>query len=213
MKEAGLYPLFSKLLYVKKINIDVNKILKIAKKEKYDVAGTEHSVAEHASQSLNLDVLRKKELSFVKKEIDMHIKEYANKIMRYKNKFQLTTSWFTKTKGIETSDYHRHDNSFLSAVLYIKTSPDTGKIGLVNYNSKNFYPEIMNNNILNSSFYVVTPEDSLLIIFPSDVFHKILPGKGNDVRYSLAMNYFPIGKIGLKHTDSYINIGKVNADT
>ena len=46
----------------------------------------------------------------------------------------------------------------------------------------------------------------MIIIFPSDVYHKILPHTSKETRYSLAMNYMPVGKIGRKFSDSFVNI-------
>ena len=43
-----------------------------------------------------------------------------------------------------------------------------------------------------------------MILFPSEVHHKILKNNSNIVRHSLAFNFLPIGKIG--DGDNYTNI-------
>jgi hypothetical protein len=65
-------------------------------------------------------------------------------------------------------------------------------------------------NIWNADAWTIIPDDGLLLIFPSYLHHKILPGQNSEPRYSLAMNFFPIGKIGYNGSDSFINIKDVD---
>ena len=208
-KPAALYPLFSKLIYVKETNIDTSKILKIAKKKNWFTAGYDKSF-EHADSSIDRNVLNKSDLKFVKEDIDKYVNEYSKDIMKYKNDVQLTRSWFTKTETYKTSDYHNHNNCFISAVLYIKPPKDAGHIGFVDFSTKRFVPSLIENNIWNSSAYAFQPTDGMLIIFPSDVYHKILPHTSKETRYSLAVNYMPTGKIGNANSDSFVNIHKLD---
>ena len=59
-------------------------------------------------------------------------------------------------------------------------------------------------NIYNCTEYQIKPIDGLLILFPSEVHHKILKNNSNIVRHSLAFNIIPVGEIG--SNDSYLNI-------
>ena len=38
------------------------------------------------------------------------------------------------------------------------------------------------------------------------MFHKVLRNTSKEDRYSLAMNFIPIGKIGDTNSDSFVNI-------
>ena len=58
--EISLFPIFSSLLASQKININTNKLLKIAQKEKYRIAGRADSLSNHVSRTNNLNVLDKK---------------------------------------------------------------------------------------------------------------------------------------------------------
>ena len=119
-----LYPLFSKLVYVKKTNINTDKILSLVKKENFRIA--KDNVTNNAQVSMNNNILDKKQYRFLKNIIMKEINFYTQNVMKYKNNFQLTKSWLTKTETNQVSDYHNHFNSFLSAVLYIniiKLSP------------------------------------------------------------------------------------------
>ena len=126
-----LYPLFSKLVYVKKTNINTDKILSLIKKENFRIA--KDSLSNYAQVSMNNNILDKKEYIFLKKIIMKEINFYTQNVMKYKNDFQLTKSWLTKTKINQESDYHHHFNSFLSAVLYIKVDQYSGNISFVNH--------------------------------------------------------------------------------
>ena len=114
MKEVKpvLYPLFSKLVYTKNINVDTKKILSLAKKEKFKVAGVKDSMSNHAQASVCNTLLDKKSYKFLKEIILKEINFYVHNVMKYKNNFQLTKSWLTKTENNQVSDYR-----FLSLLL------------------------------------------------------------------------------------------------
>ena len=46
----------------------------------------------------------------------------------------------------------------------------------------------------------------MMLIFPSDLWHKIEENKSNENRYSLAFNVMPVGTIGNDNTDSHMKI-------
>lgn len=211
--EITLIPVFSSLIASQKININANKLLKVAQKEQYKIAGRADSLSNHVSRSNNLNVLDKKILKNEKNILENYINHYCTNVLKYNNKLKLTTSWFVETKRDQTSDPHDHVNSLLSAVLYIKPTPDCGSIMFKNLrNPSSIYITKSEYNVWNSDAWTIVPEDNLLIIFPSHLYHKILSGKNKETRYSLAMNFFPVGKIGEKDggSDSFINIKDVD---
>jgi|TARA_R100001510_G_scaffold10650_1_gene8210 uncharacterized protein (TIGR02466 family) len=201
-----LYPIFSKVIYVTKTAVDINKLLKAADKEKYHIAGDKNRYSNYSYSSINKEILNKKSFSFIKKEMINCVNKYSSEVMRYKNKMTMTRSWFTKAEPTQSAESHRHNNSFLSAVLYLKTDPDCGGLGFVDYSPKTIAPVIEEENRWNCSEYIFQPEDNLLIIFHSDMYHKILPNKSDKLRYSLAMNFMPEGEWGDPKTDGYCKI-------
>tara|TARA_R110000803_G_scaffold179053_1_gene241481 strand:+ start:129 stop:779 length:651 start_codon:yes stop_codon:yes gene_type:complete len=203
-------PIFSSPIATIKTNIDVQKILKIAEKEKYRTAGEDSSLKNHVSIGADLNILNKKNLKLEKKQLENYVNFYCKNILKYKNKFKLTTSWFTKSELNETSDPHNHGNSVLSAVLYLKATSKCGAITFKNIHSPaQIHVAATESNIWNSDTWNIVPEDGLLIIFPSYLYHKILPGQNKEPRYSLAINYFPVGKIGYPNSDSFLNVKDV----
>ena len=209
IKKSELHPIFSKAIYSKVIDININELLAAAKKEKYITAGNWDSVNNQALISADKTILNKKELSKIKKQLLKEIHFYAHDIMKYKNNFEVTTSWFTKTSNNQISDYHKHNNSMLSAVLYLKTDAKSGQISFIDYYSNLFQLEVHEYNVWNATSYRFKPQDGLLLIFKSDTFHKILKHESKNDRYSLAMNFVPVGPVGQVATDSFVNIVKV----
>ena len=211
--EPVVYPLFSKVVYVKKTNINTDKILSFIKKENFKIAGTKDSVSNHSQVSMNNNILDKKQYRFLKNIIMKEINFYTQNVMKYENNFQLTKSWLTKTEINQVSDYHNHQNSFLSAVLYIKVDQYSGNISFVNHYHNLFNLKVTEYNIWNSRAFTFKPCNGLLIIFPSDMHHKVLQNENNTDRYSLAMNFFPVGEIGENDSDGYVNILKIKGSS
>ena len=120
--------------------------------------------------------------------------------------FVITTSWVTKTIPGGYSQPHTHKNSVFSAVFYFDDVPG----GKINFQPINIHNDSM---LLNDpdewtpytgKAWVYLPEKNNMLIFPSSVFHSVTKNNSEQDRYSLAINFFPIGKIG--QNDSYIDI-------
>lgn len=100
--------------------------------------------------------------------------KYSYDILHYSNKFKITTSWFTKSEKNQSSNYHNHSNSMFSGILYIQTNKSSGNISFQNFNDSRYKLDSFKYNIYNSTEYTFQPQDGLLILFPSEVHHKIL---------------------------------------
>ena len=71
-KKPVLYPLFSKVVYVKKTNINTDKILSLIKKENFKIA--KDHLSNSAQGSMNHNILDKKKYKFLKNIIMKEIK-------------------------------------------------------------------------------------------------------------------------------------------
>lgn len=196
-----IYSLFSKPVYLRKTNIDTKYLLSVAQKEIYTKAGYTKSVSNHSSLSTNLKILNKKSLKDIKKQIIKYIYDYTGNVLQYSNSFNITTSWFTKTLTNQTSDYHKHKNSVFSAVLYLNKAH--GNLSFMNFEDEFFDFNKKEDNMFNSNAFEIIPEEGGIIIFPSNLYHKIMLNNNNEIRYSLALNIMPTGKIGNKDSDNY----------
>jgi len=196
--------LFPKVFYLKHLDIDTKKIVSMID-EHFIKAGTntECDVDDMLSISSSFFVLNDKKFKNLKNEILKEINNFSQNTMFYKNKFKITTSWFTKTKKNQSSNYHNHNNCMLSGILYLQTEQNSGDISFEDFNNCRYKLNITKYNLYSCSEHRITPSNGLMILFPSEVHHKVLKNKSNSIRYSLAFNAIPIGDIGFG--DSFIN--------
>jgi len=151
-----------------------------------------------SKQNKNLYALEDTELLFLKNKIMDTFCAYKNKVLRYDDvNFKITTSWFTKTEYGQKSDYHKHSNCMFSAVFYVNQPENSGNIMFTKFEDKRFNITPTEYNIYNSESWRFIPKKHDLIIFPSETYHKIETHLCKEDRYSLALNFMPVGKIGI----------------
>ena len=201
-----LAPMFSKPLYSKILNIDTKKIISMYDSSKHDTKFHDASDSSISESSDCLYVLEEKRFKSLKDELMKEFYLFASDVMRYSNKFEITTSWFTKSIKGQSSNSHNHNNCMYSAVLYLQTSENCGNIFFLITQVERYNLEKTDFNLYNSTEWGVQPADGLLVIFPSEVYHKITENKSDTTRYSLAFNLVPTGVIGNSYTDSHVKI-------
>lgn len=166
---------------------------------KYEGTGNDHYPSKI---SKNLNVLNIKNFKELKLEINKCFKYVINNIYEYDCNFSITKSWATQTKQDEYSMSHRHSNSWLSAVYYPDYDPSF-TIEFYNDVHSAFITVPRNYNIYNSTQWKFTPKKDSLIIFPSELRHKILINNSQKIRYSLSLNVLPQGIFGYKDTEVF----------
>ena len=199
MKTNNLLTLFSKVIHISELEIN-KKEEKIIKKE-IDKLEFEPGIC---SMTKNINVLNLKNFNFLKDKILKNVNDYTKNILKYKNKFSITTSWITNTKINGSSNAHCHSNSMLSGVFYIECDQNYDKISFQNFNVPTWVIEPEEYNVYNSFKYYINVKKNLLILFPSEVLHKIEKNENKKERISLAFNLLPTGTIGIK--DSTLNL-------
>ena len=197
--------MFSKPIYGKTVNIDTKKIVSMLNESDFMTAG---SITDSNASSISnsLYVLDEERFKFLKDELMKEFYLFINGIMHYSNKFEITTSWFTKTIKNESSAFHNHNNCMLSGILYLQTDENTGKIGFQNFNDKRYKLVPDEHTVTNSDAIYYIPNDGLLLLFPSEVHHKVEKNESDIERYSLAFNLMPTGLIGQPLSDSHMKI-------
>lgn len=194
--------LFGNVLYSNKLNLDTQDVVnKMCEPRKADVNQWKNKPPSDAS----LYVLEEQEHKHLKKIINSEICEYANNIMKYDAEFQITTSWFTEVDTKERGHYHRHTNSFISGVLYLNVNDRSGNITFEDFQDQISVP-CTEYNKLNCKAYSVQPENNLLLLFPSKLWHIVGYNDSNKIRNSLAFNVMPVGTVGLPSADSHMRI-------
>jgi len=188
--------IFPKILFTKEINLSLKeeKLLNnLILKENYR---ENSSMTEKPLSSINFEILKKKKLKSIKNKIINELNYYSNKIMKYQNNIKITNSWLTKTNINNYSHYHNHTNSFLSGVFYPNADNSTAEISFMNFNTSSFKGSLLEKNFDNSDLIFIKPIKNLLVIFPSEIYHRIEKQKNIKTRYSLAFNTLPIGEFG-----------------
>ena len=119
----------------------------------------------------------------------------------------LVQSWVNYHETGDHAPLHNHTNCFYSGVYYLNAPIDGGGIFFhhpqlmrtktlkVNYDSDNQF---------NTDTYFHELKKNSLLIFPSDLPHSTQVNKSDQVRFSLAFNYFIEGQFG--HQTSKINL-------
>jgi len=199
------YPLFGKPVYYNQLDIDTKKIVSMIdnprKPFEPKINGGENLDNTGAKA---LKVLDEEKFKFLKDIILKEFNSYMQDVLRYTNKFKITTSWFIKLDDGEGAQLHNHLNSFMSGVLYLKAPLNCGDFVLQDLNDKRFNLIPEEYNMLNSREWIFTPKEGLLIFFPAEMYHKVKVNESKKTRYSLSFNIMPTGLIGDETSDSHL---------
>ena len=187
MKHLSTIPICSNALFIYRLDIKEDLTLKF----------TEEKFRSTESQSLmseDLNILKKyKKLN---KEINKATDATIKKILMLKNiNYRIFSSWLTKTKPKGFSHSHSHCNSWLSGIYYPKGDPGFS-IKFSFDNMTQFFTPATKYNIFNSREWSIIPEDNLLVLFFSQLRHKIMPNESKKDRFSLSFNLLPRGEFG-----------------
>jgi len=202
MYDLSIIPLFSKVVATTILplsNIEVKDIAFIIKKTNFKIANNNSQI------SSKLNILKLQKLKFLKEKILSCFTEFVSKTLYLSDiEFKITSSWITKVGQGNIGHSHNHGNSFYSGVFYIEVNNNSGKITFINVNKPTFELKANEYNNLNSQKWSIQPKNNQIIFFPSEMFHQVEENKSKSIRYSLAFNIMPIGKIGVE--DSCMNI-------
>tara|TARA_R110001606_G_scaffold356936_1_gene508369 strand:+ start:1586 stop:2191 length:606 start_codon:yes stop_codon:yes gene_type:complete len=198
---SEINPLFSKPVYENKLDIDTKTIVSMIDKPRVSANWKQNNQGNDS-----LYVLEHKKFDFLKDIIEKEILEFTKNYLKYTNNFKITTSWFTKVNKKQSSQSHNHNNCFLSGVLYLKTSDNSGNIVFTDYSNERNSLTTLEYNLFNSKSFKFQPYDGLILIFPSELYHHVETNNADHIRYSLAFNIMPTGLIGKQSEDSQLRI-------
>jgi len=145
-------------------------------------------------------VLNNKILKNIKKEIELRLKDFMDKIIQPKNnvKLYISQSWFNTTSQNQFHHLHSHPNSYLSGVLYFDADPRVDKIFFNRKQDPKVTLKVKKFNAFNSKSWWYPIQVGDIIIFPSFVPHYVAQKQNdeNNKRCSLAFNTFLKGTLG-----------------
>ena len=119
----------------------------------------------------------------------------------------LVQSWINYHNPGDFAPVHNHTNCYYSGVYYLNAPINGGGIFFHKqdvFRSKTIKLESHRDNQFNTDIYFHELRKNSLLIFPSYLPHSTQVNKSDQVRYSLAFNYFIEGQFG--HQTSQINL-------
>lgn len=194
--------LFSKVVCQNTIDFNLDKIVSKVNEFEFRKAVDRKDSTE---ASIDKNVLEHLEFKSLKEELIKYVYDYTHNILKYTyNDFYISGSWLTKSIKGEYSSLHNHNNCLFSGVLYLQTDEKTGGMIFEKMGEDRLQLKASEYNLLNSSSHSFLPKAGLLIMFPSEMYHKILENNSDLTRISLAFNVFPRGEIGIETSDSFL---------
>jgi uncharacterized protein (TIGR02466 family) len=164
---------------------------------------TMRMASDNGYHSLNTKILNLPELAGLQQKLCDQFLYYADSIgISKKVEWKLVTSWLNIHGKGDWAHQHLHKNCLFSGILYTQVDDNSGDLVFHNQpHSLNLIPstislEMETFNACNSNSWNVTPLNNLLVFFPSTLLHSVNLNQSDSYRYSLAFNFFPMGKLG-----------------
>ena len=195
MKEAVINGIFPTPIYMSKLDRKLTPLeLKFVEKSKKNF----HKNAGNITSNNNY-ILNEKPFFNLKKELDLKVKDYFEKVISPTDAITpyITQSWLNYTETNQYHHKHSHANSLVSGVFYINCHEELDKIKFFNDTYKTIKPEIKTWNMWNSESWWFNVKTGDIIMFPSSLKHMVENKEGTNTRISLAFNVFIKGTIGI----------------
>ena len=192
--EANINGIFPTPIYISKIDRELTPLeLKFVDKNKKDFYKNDGNIT-----SNNNYILNEKPFANIKKELDLRVQDYFDKVISPANNITpyITQSWLNYTKKNEYHHKHAHPNSLVSGVFYINCHEEHDKIKFFNDNYKTIKLEVKDWNMWNSESWWFSVKTGDVILFPSSLTHMVETKQGDNTRISLAFNVFIKGTVG-----------------
>ena len=177
-----------------------SKLLEFCKEHDYvdTVAGKDS----YAQYSADTNVIEK--VPEMKGFFEKLVSDVSYQIMRQAStEFTINNSWCTKTEKGQSTVAHVHKNFYMSGVLYLQ---EGCAIEFKNpmFEKNPFLIEVEEVTPFTCGSSVHYPEKGSFILFPAWLEHGIPEWKGDETRYSIAMNIHPKGLYGLATSKMYV---------
>ena len=192
--EANINGIFPTPIYISKLDRELTPLeLKFVDKNKKDFYKNDGNIT-----SNNNYILNEKPFANIKKELDLRVQDYFDKVISPANKITpyITQSWLNYTETNQYHHKHAHPNSLVSGVFYINCHEEHDKIKFFNDNYKTIKLEVKDWNIWNSQSWWFSVKTGDVILFPSSLTHMVETKQGDNTRISLAFNVFIKGTVG-----------------
>jgi uncharacterized protein (TIGR02466 family) len=157
-----------------------------------------------SSTNRNLNILDNPICAPLKKEIVEQVHAFLHNCLGVSKKldFRMTNSWVSRQDPGTDCWMHSHSNSLLSGVLYLQSTANSGRIifhkrkHFDNMFSETLDVPIDSPNPITGNGWPVEPTQHSMVMFPSNLEHSVEVNNSDQVRYSVAFNFFAYGTYG-----------------
>jgi uncharacterized protein (TIGR02466 family) len=167
--------------------------------------------AQGSINSKNNYVLEDPVMSRLKMFIHKNAQDFADRVYKpaYPIKLQITQSWTNRLIKTEAHPPHSHSNAFISGVFYVRAIKEIDRINFLNISHRPLIPKIRENNQYNSMNIEMAAHKGILLLFPSSLFHNVMPLEHKGPRVSLSFNLFPVNGLGSVEDLNYIDFSNL----
>jgi uncharacterized protein (TIGR02466 family) len=120
--------------------------------------------------------------------------KFFNELTGLELPFLHSSSWINSAPKYDYTNVHHHGNSFLVGVYYLRAKKDCGDLILHDpRGAKNWIAGVETRKgfpMSGRDFYSYEPKEGELILFPAYISHNVNPNFSDDVRVSLAINFW-----------------------
>lgn len=142
-------------------------------------------------------------LSPLKDIILSNAKKYAFNTGIVFEDLQICSSWgYVVGESNNPNNYHSHANSLISGVFYLTPGAPIEFKSSFNQEGSFKWDDPSEESLLTNFYHKITPEEQLLIFFPSSLDHRVTENYIKD-RICIAFNIIPKGYFGISY-GSYI---------
>ena len=205
MKETFIQGIFPVPIYITSLDREFSSSeINFVNKNKNKINKNEGNITSENSYILNSSPFKK-----LKKELDLIILDYFEKIINPINKIipYITQSWLNYTEENQFHHQHEHPNSLVSGVVYIDADEKYDSIKFFKRDPQSTIKIFAKDfNFFNSESWMFPVKTGSILLFPSSTTHRVEIKKGLNTRISLAFNVFIKGTIGDKKSLTELKI-------
>jgi len=106
------------------------------------------------------------------------------------NNFSITSAWTIINFKSSSNSRHIHSNNYISAAYYVKAPKNSGDIIFYDPRNEKLIRKPITNkdNVLNAETVNIKPQDGLLVLFPSYLYHSVEENLSNEERIVISFN-------------------------
>ena len=141
-------------------------------------------------------LLEDEKLNDMKDWFQYNINHFVHEILGIKKtlKFYITQSWMNYNYPGTSHHSHFHRNSFISGTYYLKGDAPIIFEKQMDW-TQHFEFDFEKPTIFSGEQFHVSPKPGTMLLFPSNLRHRVAPNHSDDMRVSIAFNVFFKGEI------------------